>query len=39
MCFYDKFNEPLKSYLGEDAVYNFVISIVEEKKYCSDPTM
>ena len=36
VLFYDKFNKPFKSYLGEDAVYNFICSIVEESKYCSD---
>ena len=26
----------IKSYLGEDAVYNFISSMIEENKYCSD---
>ena len=25
-----------KTYLGEDAVYNFVNSLIEESKYCSE---
>ena len=32
----DKFNKPFKSYLGKDAVYNFINSMIEEYKYCSD---
>ena len=32
----DKFSKPFKSYLGEDAVYNFINSLVEESKCCSD---
>ena len=24
------------SYLGKDAVYNFISSMIEESKYCSD---
>ena len=32
----DKFSNPFKSYLGEDAVYNFISSIIEKNKYCSD---
>ena len=32
----DKFSKSFKSYLGEDAVYHFINSIIEEKKYCSD---
>ena len=35
MCI-DKFSTPFKSYLGEDGVYNFVNSMIEENKYCSD---
>ena len=26
----------LLSYIGEDAVYNFITSITEESKYCDD---
>ena len=32
----DKFSKPYKSYLGEEAVYNFIISMVKVSKYCSD---
>ena len=33
---YDKFSKSVKTCLGEDAVYNFVNSIIEESKYCND---
>ena len=26
----------LKLYLGEDAVYNFISTVIEESKYCND---
>ena len=32
----DKFSRPFKSYLGKDAVYNLISSMIEESKYCSD---
>ena len=32
----DKFSKPFKSDLGEDAIYNFINSMIEENKYCSD---
>ena len=32
----DKFIKSFKSYLGEDAVYNFISSMIEESKYFSD---
>ena len=32
----DKFSKPFKSYSGEDVVYNFINSMIEESKYCSD---
>ena len=32
----DKFSKPFKSYLGEDAVYNFIGIMIKESKYCSD---
>ena len=36
MCL-DKFSKPfIKPYLGEDAVNNFINSMNEESKYCSD---
>ena len=31
----DKFSKPFKLCLGEDAVYNFINSMIEENKYCS----
>ena len=36
VCVDDKFSEPFKWYLGEDDVFNFINSMVEESKYCSD---
>ena len=36
VCVDGKFSKPFKSYLGENAVYNFISSIIEESKYCSD---
>ena len=35
VCVDDKFSKPFKSYLGKDAVYNFISSMIEESKYCS----
>ena len=35
-CVDDKFSKPFKTYLGKDAVYNFVNSIIEESKYCNE---
>ena len=32
----DNFSNPFKSYLGEDAVFNFISIMTEESKYCSD---
>ena len=32
----DKFSQPFKSYLGKAAVYNFISSMIEKSKYCSD---
>ena len=32
----DTFRKPVKSYLGKDAVYNFINSMTEESKYCSE---
>ena len=31
-----KFSKPFKSYVGEDCVYNFSNSMIEESKYCSN---
>ena len=36
VCNDDKFSKPFKTYLGKDAVYNFISSMIEESKYCSD---
>ena len=36
VCFDDKFNKPFKSYLGEDAGYNFINSMIEESIFCTD---
>ena len=35
VCVDDKLSKPFKSYLGEDTVYNFITSMIEERKYCS----
>ena len=32
----DKFSKSFRSYLGEDGVYNFINSMTEESRYCSD---
>ena len=36
VCVNDKVSKPFKTYLDEDAVYNFIVSMIEETKYCSD---
>ena len=36
VCVDYTFSKPFKSYLGEDAVYNFISSMIKESKYCSD---
>ena len=36
LCVNDKFSKPFKSYLGEDKVYNFINSMVDESKCCND---
>ena len=36
VCGNDKLSKPIKSYLGKDAVYNFISSMIEESKYCSE---
>ena len=36
LCVDDKFTKPFKTYLGENAVYNFINSMIEESKYCND---
>ena len=32
----DKFSKPFKSQLGEDVVYNYINTMIEESKYCSE---
>ena len=34
VCVDDKFSKPFKTYLGEDAVCDFINSMIEESKYC-----
>ena len=36
VCVDDKFSNPFKSYLGEDATCNFISTMIEESKCCSD---
>ena len=36
ICVDDRLSNPFKSYLGEDAVYNVINSMIEESKFCSD---
>ena len=36
VCVDDKFDKPFKTYLGKDAVYNFINSMIKESKYCSE---
>ena len=36
VCVDDKFSKPFQTYLGEDAVYNFINNMIEESKYCSE---
>ena len=36
VCVDDKFSKPFKSYLGKDAVYSFISTMIEEGKYSSD---
>ena len=36
VCVDDKFSKTFKAYLDEDAVYNFINSIIKESKYCSE---
>ena len=36
VCVNNKFSEPFKLYFGEDAVYNFNNSMIEESNYCSE---
>ena len=38
VCVDDTFSMSFESYLSKDAVYNFIIRVVEERKYCNDVT-
>ena len=38
VCVDNKLSKLFKLHLGEDAVYSFINSMVEESKYCSDVT-
>ena len=38
VCVDDKFSKPFGTYSGENAVYNFINSMIEESKYRSDVT-
>ena len=31
----NKLSKPFKGYLGEDSIYNFINSMIEESTYCS----
>ena len=35
VCVDDKFIKPVKTYLGDNAVYNFISSMIEESKSCT----
>ena len=36
VCVDDKFSKPFKTYLGKDAVQNFINNMTKESKYCSE---
>ena len=36
VCLEDKFSKPFKTYFGEGAVYNFINSMIEDSKCCSE---
>ena len=36
VCVDGEFSKSFLAYLGEDAAYNFINSMIEESKYCSD---
>ena len=36
VCVDDKFSKPFKTYLGKDAVYNFINNMIEESKSSTD---
>ena len=36
VCVDDKFSKSFKTYCGKDEIYNFISSMIEESKCCSD---
>ena len=36
VCVDSKFSKPFKTYLGKDAVYNLINSVIEESKCCNE---
>ena len=36
VCVDNKFSNPFKPYIGKDTICNFISSMIEESKYCSD---
>ena len=36
VCVNDKFSKPFKTYLGKDAIYNFINNLIGESNFCSD---
>ena len=36
VCADDKFHKPFNTYLGKNAIHNFINSMIRESKYCSD---
>ena len=36
VCIDDKFSKPFKPYVDKDSVYNFINSLIEDSKCCSD---
>ena len=36
ICIDDKFSKPFKSNVSKDSVYNFINSMIKERKHCSN---
>ena len=36
VCVDNKFSKPFQTYLGKDAIYNFINNMIDESKYGSD---
>ena len=36
MCVNDRFSKSFKTYLGRDAIHNFLNCMIEECNYCTD---